>query len=66
MTSRPRVLILANRTKDRVRDAIDEFGPWLKERAEIVGVHNTRRADDPELDDGYGVAAEALPDADLA
>lgn len=41
MPTRPRVLILANMKKDPVRQAIDEFGPWLRKRAEVVAVLDT-------------------------
>ncbi len=41
MPPRPRVLILANHKKDPVLKAMDDFGPWLRQRAEIVGVMDT-------------------------
>ena len=35
MPTRPRILILANMKKEPVLRAIEEFGPWLRERAEV-------------------------------
>ncbi|MEE9405622.1 MAG: NAD(+)/NADH kinase [Algisphaera sp.] len=55
--SRPRVLILANRKKPQVLDAIERFGPWLEKRAQVVGVFATRATD---------AEVAARPEADLA
>lgn len=54
-----RILILANEGKDPVVDAMREFGPWLRNRAQIVGVIDTRDT----IDHGY---PDDLPEADLA
>lgn len=58
MPPRPRVLILANQHKEPVLEAIEEFGPWLRQRAEVVGILNTRR--------GPEDAQVELPECDLA
>ncbi|MEM1108418.1 MAG: NAD(+)/NADH kinase [Planctomycetota bacterium] len=54
---KPRVLILANKKKEQVIQKIDEFGPWLRERAEIVGLMDTW-----ETRDGFD---EEPPECDL-
>lgn len=36
LPERPRVIILANRAKDEVVEALESFRPWLKEHAEVV------------------------------
>ena len=52
---RPRVILLANRQKPRVVEAMSDFHPWLKDRADIVA--------EPQMEhDGR----DPLPDADLA
>ena len=58
MPDPPRVLVLANQGKEPVVDAMTDFGPWLRDRAEVVGVIDTR-----ETLDGYD---GDVPDADLA
>ena len=58
MPDPPRVLVLANQGKEPVVEAMTEFGPWLRERAEVVAVLDTR--DTIEGFDGE------LPAADLA
>ncbi len=55
---RLRVLILANQGKELVREALQSFVPWLRERAEIVGLLDTRET----YDDYRG----QIPAADLA
>lgn len=55
---RPRVLILANRRKDGVAEALASFGPWLKTRGQVVGEYDTR--------DVNRHTVSELPDADLA
>ncbi|MEM7627135.1 MAG: NAD(+)/NADH kinase [Planctomycetota bacterium] len=57
MPTKPRVLILANMKKPPVIQAIEEFGPWLQERAEIVAVMDTW-----ETRDGFDVEP---PECDL-
>jgi len=54
----PRVLILANRQKEGVAEALAAFRPWLAERAQIAG-----EADAAEL---TAQQAAGLPEADLA
>ncbi len=51
-------MILANKQKPLVTEALREFRPWLDERAEVVAELDTRRM-------SAGAATE-LPDADLA
>src|SRR5689334_1968164 len=61
MTSRvdkPRVLILANRDKPLVTDALTRFRPWLAERSNIVG--------EPDIAGLTRAAAAKLPPADFA
>lgn len=55
---RPRVLIIANRDKDVVADALGKIEPWLNERATVVGVIGAREVG--------GFEHEQIPDADLA
>jgi NAD+ kinase len=56
MSPRPRVLILANHQKPPVLEALARFGPWLRERAEVVAVLDTRqtaegfKTDPPDCD----------------
>lgn len=57
-TNRPRVLLLCNRGKPHVEDALRGFRPWLTERAEVVAEHGTREM--------TAETAAALPDADMA
>ncbi len=54
----PRVLLLANTGKPPVVEALKTFVPWLKDRADVVGVEETRHTKETN---GAG-----LPDADLA
>ena len=54
----PRVIILANRSKVEVPEAIRGLTPWLKEKAEIVAEIDTAKMT-PEL-------ASTIPPADLA
>ncbi len=58
MPDRPRLLILANQRKEAVVRALEGFGPWLEERAEVVGVFHSR--------DLHREMAATLPTADLA
>lgn len=58
MPDRPRVLLLSNRGKPHVNEALEAFRPWLIERADVVGDFAMR---DDALDD-----TDALPAADLA
>ncbi len=55
---RPRVVLLVNRGKPRVVEALASFVPWLERRAEVVGVIGT---EENAADDGAH-----LPGADLA
>ena len=57
MPTRPRLLILANQRKTPVVRALEEFRPWLDERAEVVGVFHSR--------DLHREMADSLPEADL-
>lgn len=54
----PRVLILANLDKSAVRAAMEEFRPWLAERAQIVA--------EPDLATLTPAVVATLPRADLA
>ena len=54
---RPRLIILANKSKKQVTQALASFRPWLTERAEIVA--------EPDVYD-LGEDATSLPAADLA
>lgn len=58
MPDRPRVLLLCNRGKPHVNEALTEFRPWLAEHADIVGDYGTREV--------TAESASSLPDADLA
>lgn len=58
MANRPRILLLCNRGKPHVIEALETFRPWLAERAEIVGDLGTREV--------TAEVADELPDADLA
>ena len=53
----PRVIILANRKKEPVTEALKSFRPWLEERAEIVA--------EPESLLQHREDSEKLPPADL-
>ena len=55
---RPRVIILANKSKEPVTRALESFRPWLGERARIVA--------EPDVYDLGEHDASALPAADLA
>jgi len=55
---RPRLIILANMSKEHVGPVLDKFRPWLLERADIVAEPETRSLD--------RAAAARLPEADLA
>ncbi len=55
---RPRVLILANQSKEQVPRALAGFEPWLKERAEVVGQVDTAAMSPDRV--------KTLPEADLA
>lgn len=55
---RPRVIILANHDKEQVSDALEDFVPWLAERADIVAEMNSLKMT-PQC-------VASLPDADLA
>jgi NAD+ kinase len=55
---RPRVVILANRQKDQVPEAVRGFKPWLSERAQIVA--------DVDTNSMTHELAGTLPGADLA
>lgn len=55
---RPRLWILANRSKDAVVECLQTFRPWLAQRADIVAECDTR---DLSRD-----AAADLPEADIA
>lgn len=57
-TEKPRVLILANHTKEQVTEALEDFRPWLDERADVVA-----EADSMSM---CPESARELPDADLA
>ncbi len=57
-TPTPRVLLLANLGKPPVVEALKTFVPWLRERADVVGVHETLKNTDDQT--------PPLPDADLA
>ncbi|MCX5659071.1 MAG: NAD(+)/NADH kinase [Planctomycetota bacterium] len=54
----PRVLILANRDKAAVRAAMEEFRPWLQQRARVVA--------EPDLATLTPAVVAALPRADVA
>ncbi len=58
LPARPRVLILANRGKEHVPQALRGFEPWLNERAEIVAQVDTAEVSREMV--------ETLPAADLA
>ena len=58
MTDRLRALLLCNRSKPHVDEALESFVPWLSERAEVVGNYDTRAISDE--------SADKLPEADLA
>ena len=55
---RPRVMILANKLKTAVNQALVEFRPWLADRARIVA--------EPDITRLTGETAAELPEADLA
>jgi len=56
-SARPRVLILANRDKPAVVDALRDLLPWLRERSEIVA--------EPDINELSHETAHELPDADF-
>lgn len=58
MAERPRILLLCNRGKPHVLEAVEQFRPWLAERAEIVAEAGSREITRED--------AAALPDADFA
>lgn len=58
MADRPRIIVLANRNKPEVVEAMVSFRPWLAERVDIVAEPDTR-----EL---FRETARDLPEADLA
>ncbi len=58
MAERPRVLLLCNRGKPLVSEALTSFKPWLSERAQIVGDYATLEV--------TVESANNLPEADLA
>lgn len=58
MGDRPRVLVIANREKRLVTEALATFRPWLAQRAQIVGEYDTHALPDN--------ASDTLPGADLA
>lgn len=58
LPARPRVLILANRDKEQVRDELPGLRAWLGERAEVVAEVNTTEISRDK--------ARALPKADVA
>ena len=58
LPERPRVLILANQSKEQVPRALAGFVPWLSERAELVGQVDTASMSRD--------LAKTLPPADLA
>ncbi|MEM1212592.1 MAG: NAD(+)/NADH kinase [Planctomycetota bacterium] len=58
MPDRPRVLLLPNRHKSLVVEALTDFVPWLRERAEIVAEFDTLATAD--------LAPAEIPAADLA
>ena len=55
---KPRILILANRIKPQVVEAMHAFRPWLEDRAEIVA--------EPDVQTLFREAASDLPAADFA
>lgn len=57
-SDRPGVLILANHSKEQVRDALRDLRGWLAERAEVVS--------DVDTTDMTRDRAQTLPPADLA
>jgi NAD+ kinase len=54
----PRLLLLANRDKPQVNDALQSFRPWLDERGDVVAEPDIRALD--------SAAVSRLPAADLA
>ncbi|WP_432797230.1 NAD(+)/NADH kinase [Poriferisphaera sp. WC338] len=55
---KPRILVLANRIKPQVVEAMHAFRPWLEDRAEIVA--------EPDTKSLFREAANDLPKADFA
>lgn len=54
LPGRPRVLILANHAKPQVMEALRSFGPWLRDRSDVVGeldAAQTRREHFAAFDD---------------
>ena len=58
LSDKPRVLILANRIKPQVVEAMRHFRPWLEDRCHIVA--------EPDIKTLFREAATDLPEADLA
>ncbi len=58
MPIRPRVLLLPNRSKPPVVEALQTFRPWLDERAEVVA--------DCGTDEVHASTCSEFPEADLA
>lgn len=54
---KPRVIVLANRAKTQVAEALEQFRPWLSQRASIVA--------QPEINGFNAAAAAGMPPADL-
>ncbi|MEM1097569.1 MAG: NAD(+)/NADH kinase [Planctomycetota bacterium] len=57
-TTRPRVVLLVNRGKEPVAEALASFVPWLEARTDVVGVLGT--------EENASTDGAELPDADLA
>ena len=55
--SRPRVLLLCNRSKPHVQEALSHFRPWLEDHADIVAEAGTREMTE--------ALAAKLPDASI-
>jgi len=58
MATRPRILLLSNRTKPHVEEALVSLRPWLAQRAEVLGDFDTR--------DVPGMPLANIAKADLA
>ncbi|MDX1681763.1 MAG: NAD(+)/NADH kinase [Phycisphaeraceae bacterium] len=58
MPDTPRLILLANKHKAQVEQALEDFRPWLLERADIVA--------EPDIDRLDREGADELPPADLA
>lgn len=57
INDRPRVMLLANKDKPQVARAVEDFRPWLRDRADIVAEPDVMRLSHDE--------AMKLPEADL-